>query len=808
MSTRAVHGGRSLPRYLTSFIGRSDEVEEICALLARDDVRLLTLIGPGGAGKTRLAVEAVSRLDEDEWDDIGFIPLVAIRDRALVLPAIAQALGLHQVTGRPVDEAIVHFLGDRRVLLVIDNVEMVTDAAPDLGRILAACPGTTMAVTSRVALHISGEHLVLIHPLETPGSSDLPPDRLHGIESVRLFLERANASGHHLALTRENAPAISRICQRLDGLPLALELAAARCGMLSPVALEALLEQGSDILADGPRDAPARHRSMHDAIGWSYDLLPDHEQAVFRRLSLFSAGFSLEAATAVVDLPIDMLAAISSLVGKSLIVPAGHPTPEPRFTMLETLREYGQQRLRECNEVTETRDRHARWFLEEAIRSEYAWLMPLEEGALRLSRLQADHLNMRDALEWFDHSGDRARALELAGALAALWILCGHADEGRGWLTRLLTPPPRDDAVYVIALATLSWLGNQQGRFEEAFLLAEEGLTRLQSQAEPFLVVRCLVLAGVVAADLGRLDQAITMLEEAKARTLALDGPDWWQNWVIIALVHIGYTALIRGDIDDADARFREAADRQVARGFAPGTSHLYGYMVLTGLGRVARARGDLPRALELFQQSLDFTHRFSGWNVPVVNHSIRVMSLIAGTLAARGQIERAARLFGACDALQERFSYHFAEATSQRLAYGIPPRHDSPASTPASSYVPHNPGDVEKSRHQLHTVPPEIVQRAWDEGRTLSLEAAMEEALAPTVALSPTPDNSSHHTLTPREMEVLRLIAEGHSNRAIAGTLSLSERTVEHHVTHILTKLDLDSRTSAATFAVRKGII
>src|SRR5690606_10019308 len=452
-----------LPRFLTTFIGRDEAIGNVTALLSRDDVRMLTLVGPGVSGKTRLAVEVVERLPPGAWDDIWFISLAAVRDPEFVVPDIAQAVGVGQVSDRPVAETLIGFLRERHALLVIDNFEPVVAAGPDLAILLRACPGITMLVTSRIALQVSGEHIVVVPPLELPGTTHLPIERLRSLESVRLFVERAEASSSTFALTEENASVVVDICRRLDGLPLALELAAARCGMLSPAALLQVLAHQRGILSDGPRDAPERHRSMRSAIAWSHDLLPEHERTVFRRLAAFPGGFTLEAAESVDELPADLLATLTSLTAKSLIVPVTSDALEPRFTMLETLREYGLQQLDEAGEMSPTRDRHANFYLEEAIQGEFAWCMFLPEGLFWLKRLVADHGNMRTALQWLYERGDITTCLRMAGALATLWTVCGNLDEGRMWLERLLADQRiANDAVRANGLATLSWISNEQ----------------------------------------------------------------------------------------------------------------------------------------------------------------------------------------------------------------------------------------------------------------------------------------------------------------------------------------------------------
>jgi predicted ATPase/DNA-binding CsgD family transcriptional regulator len=797
MPTHANGGGSSPPRYLTSFIGRHREIAGITELLERDDVRLLTLIGPGGAGKTRLAIETVSRLDPDLWDNIRFIPLVAVRDPVLVLPAIAQAFGLQLITGRSVNEAIVKFLGDKRALLVIDNLEHLTDAAPGLGQILAQCPAVTMLVTSRVALRVSGEHRMVVHPLQTPGSADLSAFSLREIESVHLFLERANSTGHHLALSEQNAPSISRICRRLDGLPLALELAAARCDLLSPGALETLLERDANILSEGPRDAPERHRSLHDAIAWSYDLLSEDEQAVFRRLAVFSGGFSLEAAEAVVDMPVNTLGSIASLTSKSLIASMQGQEPEPRFTMLETIREFGLERLEEAGESAGTRVRHARFYAEEARQCHYAWVQPLEEGLRQLSLLDADQANMRDALEWLYRSGEITACLWMAADLEPLWVLRGHMIEGQAWLERLLADERLDDVpTRAHALATLAWLSNEQGALEKGLRLADEGIKILQGLDEPFLMLFCLGLSGAVAGALEDFDLARER-EDAYIQLISkLSGPPWLANAIQLSILYSGYLDLAQGLFDDAERRFMECADQQIARGYEPGYSSIQGSSVLSGLGLIAQIKGRHVEALEYFQQFLE-----RAWQCGTVSITIGAITEVASALAHLTHYEQAARLFGATEALQESYSYRFLNSLrfQQTLLQGGP--YDAPPDTPLSWI---KALQAKKHHQSLH---PDIIESAWTRGRALSLEAAVEEALAATAEPLPESGRDTANLLTPRETDVLRLVAEGHSNRAIADTLSLSERTVEHHVRHILAKLDLTSRAAAAAYAVRHNL-
>ncbi len=791
-----------LPRYLTSFVGREDDIVEITGLLMREDVRLLTMVGPGGAGKTRLAIEAVARFDQDAWDDVLFVPLVAVRDPALVLPAVAQALGLQRVAGRPVEEAIIHVLRDKRTLLVVDNFEHVTEAAPALGRILAACPESTILATSRVALRISGEHLFVVQPLKTPDDSVPAPDVLVRFESIQLFLERADASGRPIVLGDENAADIAEICRRLDGLPLALELAAARSSLLSPSALRSLLDSGAGILSGGPHDAPDRHRSMHEAIAWSYNLLPDDEQTIFRRLAVFSGGFSLEAAEAVVDLPVNVWDAIASLATKSLLIPVSVETGEPRFTMLETIREFGQEQLTKSGESRSTRDRHAAWFSNVAEESDYAWCMPLEDGLARIHRLHVEQGNVRAALQWLHGSGKVAACLTMASKLGTLWVVLGNSAEGQRWLETLLAMPgldnPRDRAK---ALAILSWIANQHGDNMNAFELAEEGISIYRTYDDPLGVIQCLVLSGVAASRIPHFtDAAIRRHREAIAHMEALRDPPWIVNWIVGELQQLGQMALLDGDLDRATSIFGEAWAHLEEKG----ARFLYGSGLLLWTAHLARVRGDDASALQTYQQTLELAHR-----------GVPHQGLRRGHRRGRRRVGRVRTGRGLSPDVRCRRSAPRDVRYSLHRRNVRPPTRALPSGTLGSG-----PGAIRCS-----TTTPRCSQgyrHAHPTGHTGCLQACIsvgrgardylrDSGTRGTCGDARERAEGEHHVQPERslrELEVLRLVAEGHSNRAIADALSISERTVEHHVAHILTKLDLDSRTAAATFAVRNGLL
>jgi len=568
----------NLPAQPTALIGREQAIATVCAMLRRPDVRLLTLTGPGGTGKTRLALAAATELIDTLGDGGCFVDLAPIRDPALVASTIAQALGIRETAGISLIEHLQAYLGDKQLVLVLDNFEQVLDAAPLLAKLLAACPAVKILVTSRATLHLSGEHEYRVPPLALPPTTDhralaqrAPPaqgrrptlgpkgapgsgpatgdarDVVVGGQwsvvgqyaAVQLFVARAQAALPNFALTDANAAAVAAICRRLDGLPLAIELAAVRIKLLPPPALLERLEQRLPLLTGGARDLPARQQTLRAAIGWSYELLDAGEQRLFRSLGVFVGGWTLEAAEAVCqaedDLPIDIMDGVAALVDKSLLQQTVGLDDEPRFMMLETICEYALEQLEARGEAEALRARHATWVRE--LVEHAAPLLRGPEQVFWLKRLEAAHANLRAALSWRLTNSDPAEGLRIAGAIWMFWSLHGHAREGLHWLERCLAITPRVSGIgRARALLGSAWLRSQLDFLLPAGVVSElQEATRLfqASGALAEAAVAQVFQTGVVVAAGDRdtdADADLVAACEANARA----GGDPWALCVVL----------------------------------------------------------------------------------------------------------------------------------------------------------------------------------------------------------------------------------------------------------------------------------
>ena len=632
----------NLPQPPTPFLGRAREVEAVVELLASPEVapRLLTLTGPGGTGKTRLALAAATALLAAGAypDGVFFVPLAPVADPALVPAAVAEALALRD-DGRPLPETLADALRARALLLVLDNVEHLPEAAPFVAGLLAACPRLVVLATSRAPLRLRGERELPVPPLPLPRRKPPPsPAQLSHYDAVRLFVERARAVRPDFGVTEENAPAVAEICRRLDGLPLAIELAAARVRLLPPQAMLARLDRALPLLTGGPRDLPDRQRTLRATIDWSHDLLSPDEQALFRRLAVFAGGWTLEAAEAVADPDggLDAFAGFETLSEQSLVTQAETPDGEIRFAMLETIREFARERLEAAGEGAETRQRLGAAML--ALAEAAAPALAGPDAGAWLARLDADHDNLRAALAWVsDRNHDPETFLRLAVALWRFWDARGAYGEGRAWLERALAAAL--DAVAALRAEAAEGAGSiarMQGDAARATTLLEEALALREGLGDRPGTVRTLMLLGHVAHR--RSDLATAEARFGEALVLAREDEDR-----AAAVANLGIVADERGEADLAESRYREGLTIFRALGDLRREA-----AVLDNLGIVARGRGDLAGAIALQEQALPLRRRIGdAWGIAATLGNLGVAVHRSGDLArARALYDEALALF------------------------------------------------------------------------------------------------------------------------------------------------------------------
>jgi predicted ATPase/transcriptional regulator with XRE-family HTH domain len=717
----------NLPIQLTPLLGREQEVAAVVALLRRADVRLVTLTGPGGVGKTRLALQVAAELTDDFLDGVWLVSLSRLADPALVVPTIARTLGLQEVGSRPLEHLLREYLRARQLFLLLDNCEQVVAAAPAVAELLQTSPQLSVLATSRVRLRVRGEKQTQVRPLPLPDPAHLPPpQRCAQYPAVARFVQRAQDADAAFALTTATARAIAAICARLDGLPLAIELAAAKAPVLPPRALLARLERQLPLLTGGARDLEARQQTMRATLAWSEALLSAEEQRLFRRLAVFVGGFTLEAAEAVCAAPdgaeplgVEVVEGLERLLDQHLVQqPAvrqdgaaeigeiqeeDQESGDARFRLLYVVREYALERLEGSGEAEAVRRAHALHYL--ALVEERALAVYGPQGAAWLGRLEREHDNYRATLAWARERGETELGLRLAAALGPFWYVRGYRTEGRVWVEGLLAQggrmaEPADGSsesasgmagglavARAKALGAASNFAAAQGDDERAQAAAHEALALASGQQAGWAT-------GVALAMLGAdLEEAMAYMEESVAQLRAAGEP-----WLAASyLTHVGSIALEQGDLERATACYEES----LAFARRTGADHPAGF-ALDGLADVARLRGDRAGAERLGREQLLVWQRLSA---PI--HIVGSLEGLARTAAAIGeeaQAERAARLLGASAALREQMG---APLLSQGRA------------------------DIEQAAVQARTT---LGEDAWEAafaaGRALSLEEATAEAL------------------------------------------------------------------------------
>jgi predicted ATPase/DNA-binding CsgD family transcriptional regulator len=870
----------NLPRQQTPFIGREKAVEAVRELMRRPTVQLVTLTGPGGMGKTRLAIEiaasflptygrqtrdlsrltvaaATRHFTSHFFDAVYFVPLAALNDPDLVATSIAESMGIMQPDGGAgtLAESLKKEIGSRRLLLILDNMEQVLEASDLVADLTEGCPELKVIATSRERLRLRGEQEYVVQPLELPVVGTHPlPGELAEFESVRLFVDRATALRPDFRVTGTNAGTIAEICTKLDGMPLAIELAAARVKILSPEAILGRLERRLKLLTGGERDRPSRHRTLRAAIDWSYDLLDEREKAFFRRLSIFSGSGSLAAIEAVctpqappegsslgqrhaydlavsaqrLALDLDPLDGITSMVDKSLLRQVEVEGVDPRFAMLETIGEYALEKLEESGETPLLQRIHALFFLQMAEQAEPE--LKGERQVEWLRTLESEHDNMRSALTWAlgtpdgmggSQGGDGEVALRLASALHGFWRMRGYFTEGRTWLERALSASsPKPTPERAKALLAEGTLASGQSDFVRARAALDESLALFRELGDMESVTSALRNLGNELRYRGDFKGSASAFEEALEIARELD-----KKWDIGSLLGdlgiVGQSERAQRMYEESLAIRRELND---TRGIA---------MMLVNLGELARAENRYAEAGELYAEALTLARQLEDkWGVGMVLHNMGhvayhkrdyihawnlfaesltifhemgnkrdiayCLAALAGLFGARKQPERAAVLFSAANALSNTISSHL------------------------------DPADQVEYERNLANTKEQMSQGEWDRAWVKGEALTLDEAVAYALETPPAPDQTKplqmprltaplgpitgplgeDALLTDREVEVLQLVAEGLQDNQVAGRLSISPRTVHRHLSSIYSKLGVASRTAAVRIALERQLV
>ncbi|MEU2006377.1 protein kinase [Rhodococcus sp. NPDC019627] len=766
--TPSRHANGNLPLELTSFVGRRKELAEVKKLLST--ARLVTLAGIGGVGKTRLALRAAAEARRAFADGVWLVELGELRDESLLADVVANALELRDQSTRPVQDLLIDFVAARRLLLILDNCEQVVDAAATLVEtLLRACPGLHVLATSREILDISGEAVLRVPPLTVPNAQHDPPLRgLPRYDAVTLFAQRAAAADSTFELTEDNRIAVAKICQHLDGLPLPLELAAAR---LRAMSVDQVLERLTDkyeILSRSGRDVPTRQQTLRLCVDWSYELCSPREQVAWARLSVFAGSFELDAAEQICGHIAEsnaLIDTIASLVDKSILI-SETLASVVRFRLLETLRDYGREKLHAAGEYTELSVRHCDWYRQLAIDAETDWISPRQVGWI--SRLDRERPNLRAAMEFsLSDAGDPDVGLRIATALFMFWSSGGLFNEGRHWLDRLLahqTGLPTADRVK--ALYANSVLAEVQGDLPASNALIEEGQAMANQLTDPMAHALIAHAEGLLALFNGDQDRACSLLE----RAVPAFGDQVELTLQVGATYTLGWAYELRGDT----RRAIECYERVLATTTSHGES-VYRSYALWALGVAVWRHGESARATSLLEEGLQLAHEVDD---PLT--AATCLEALAWIAESNRDPGRAVTLMAAAESLVQ------SVGSSTVIFPNLSHYHDN---------------CVSMARRDLGE---RSFNSANQEGRNLDFAAAVAYALGKRPPQhEPT---TSAVALTKRERQVAGLVAQGMTNKAIAEKLVISQRTAQGHVEHVLAKLGFTSRAQIAAWVVEQG--
>src|SRR5215203_5627364 len=803
-------GKHNLPEPRTNFVGREREMVEVKRMLAMTG--LLTLTGTGGCGKTRLALEVARELIGTYQDGVWLVELAPLSEGALVPQVMAGTLGVQEQPGLPPLQSLLDALGDKEMLLVLDNCEHLIDAAARLTvALLSSCPRLRVLATSRESLGVTGELGWFVAPLSAPHTQQSSTmEELGGYESARLFADRASSRHPGFELTPENAQAMAQVCARLEGIPLAIELAAARIGMLSVEQISDRLGHSLKLLMGEDRTADHRHQTLRAALEWSFELLGEPEQILFRRLSAFAGGFTLDAAESVgagesIDEE-DVLELLSHLVDKSLVVAKENWETGARYRQLEPIRQYATEKLKVSGEAEAVGRRHTEFFLALAEKAEPE--LSRSQQAEWLDRLETEHDNLRAALSWA-LGREIDSGFRLAGALCRFWHTRGFLSEGRRYLEAVARSDVVPATLRAKALDALGWIAEPQGDYERARAAYEESLELYRSSNDKTGVANVLGDLGSLALDRGDYEEATSLLEES----LTLHRELGSKEGVIGILDSLGVLASAKGDREESIAFLSEALAVSRGTGNVRRNATSLGNLGITMLvhGDPEQAMVLLEESLTLFQEIGDSSNiaiglMYSALAALIKGENERVealsqasldllqkaedkqyiadcLEIMAGGASAQGLAQRAARLWGAAEAM--------------RAAIGVPLQ----------------PEDRKLLDPYLATARSNLGEVAWEttlaEGRAMMPEQAMEYSLSAEdpVARRLGRRPATLAPLTPREEEVAVLVSRGLTNRQIASELFISEHTVATHITKILKRLALSSRSRLSAWVAERGL-